>query len=78
MPAKSEFIERKEAAGLVSRRIWNKLHEACPDCNNTQLMVTMVGVLEDENRDFEDNFNTAECKCGWRGPVRDLLPAIKN
>ena len=65
-----EFIEKKEAKGLISSRIWRKQHQACPDCDNIKLMVTLVGIIEYDNTDYIDDRNTATCKCGWRGPVR--------
>lgn len=61
----------------VTRKEWYSEHQACPDCDNTKLMITLAGVIEDPLRDFEDNINTAECKCGWYGPVKELLPPLK-
>lgn len=62
----------------ITKREFYANHCACPDCDNTVLNYTMISVLQYEGVDFEDKFNTASCKCGWRGPVRDLLPPLEK
>ena len=78
MPSKSEFTQAKKAAGLVTREEFHSKHQACPDCNNTKLQHTLVGVIEYDNIDYYDNWNTAQCKCGWRGKVNELLEPINK
>lgn len=54
---------------------WDKMHEACPKCNNTSLMTTMAGAVWHVGEPYEDNINTAHCaKCNWTGKVNQLKP----
>jgi hypothetical protein len=62
----------------ITKKEFYANHCACPDCDNIVLMYTMINVLQYEGVDFDDRFNRAECKCGWRGPVRDLLPPLEK
>ena len=62
----------------MNREQWEKLHEACPECGNTSLIHTLIGVPE-INGHYEDNINSASCPvCGWNGPVKDLVQAKKS
>lgn len=76
--SRSELYELKKEKGLVTRKEFYEKHKACPDCNNTKLQQTLVGVIEYENIDFIDNFNSARCKCGWRGKVNELIESEEN
>ena len=58
----------------ITREKFYNEHVACPDCDNTRISVTLVGVIDWGDEDFFDGTNTAKCKCGWAGPIGDLLP----
>ena len=67
-------MEKSISKERITRKIFNEKHVACPDCDNTIIQVSLLGIVDYDDRDYEDNFNTAKCKCGWKGMVRDLLP----
>ena len=54
---------------------WEKEHEACPKCNNPQIMQSLAGVIWKVGTPYEDNINKAFCgKCEWNGKVNELKP----
>lgn len=58
----------------MTKQEWEFNHAACPNCGETKLKQTLVGVPEIDGQ-YEDNINTATCGCGWAGKVADLKPA---
>ena len=60
----------------ITKKEYYESHKACPDCDNTILQVSLVGTVDDGEHDFMDRFNTAKCKCGWRGKVDDLIESL--
>lgn len=58
----------------MNRQEWDFQHAACPKCGSTETKQTLIGVPEIEGQ-YQDDINTAECKCGWSGPVRELVQA---
>ena len=59
----------------MNKQEWEFAHVACPNCGNTNLRQTLIGIAEvDDN--YEDCVNSADCsECGWSGMVKDLVPA---
>jgi hypothetical protein len=62
---------------------YEELHQACPVCGNRMLIMTMLGIPEYDDRDYEDKQNKVYCEkdleleidgCGWQGLVHDLVP----
>ena len=62
----------------ITKEEFYATHVACPDCDNTELQVTLVSVIDWGEEDFVDNFNRVKCKCGWEGLYGDLLPPIEG
>lgn len=58
----------------MNKTEWEFNHAACPKCGSTDYKQSLVGVPEIDGQ-FEDLINTAECGCGWKGQVSELVPA---
>src|SRR5690348_13231267 len=52
-------------------------HQVCPTCGGEPSFVTYVGWVFRPGKPYQDR-NNCECKCGWKGTVRDLVPARKG
>lgn len=51
---------------------WHQVHKCCPECNSKSVSQTLVGCVTVDGV-YDDNINTASCKCGWQGMVKDLV-----
>ena len=47
---------------------YTKEHVCCPECGSSQLIETLIDCVGDKD------LNKAECSCGWKGIVDDLIP----
>jgi hypothetical protein len=56
------------------REQYDKLHAVCPVCKSASIEVSCVGCLMD-NLETARDANRAQCECGWRGIVHDMVPA---
>ena len=57
---------------IMTHTQYNILHQACPDCGNTELIQTCKGAMI-SNHQSEDT-NQAQCGCGWSGITHELVP----
>lgn len=54
---------------------YNKSHKCCPKCGSSKVLVTFIGFIVNmaKMNDYKDR-NSAECACGWKGIVDELVP----
>ena len=56
----------------ITRKIFEESHKYCPNCGNDKFKSTLIGYIENSNKDFEDH-NNIWCKCGFTGTSMDLI-----
>lgn len=71
---------------FITRKEFSELHKCCPVCGNENLLQTLAGYPQSDDKDYEDH-NSAECMknpmieemkngCGWSGSVMKLVPKM--
>lgn len=56
---------------------WAKAHKCCPQCGSSAIVQTLLGVMFRPGLPYEDNENEGRCgPCGWKGPVKELVPKL--
>jgi hypothetical protein len=70
---RNKQYDEYEARGVITQRLYNKLHKLCPLCSNHSVGRTFAGPIAILGENYEDKINDAWCRCGWKGKVNDLI-----
>jgi len=67
-------MTRLEATGVITPRVYKKLHEVCPQCFKAEYTTTLLATAYILGEDYKDTLNEVRCNCGWIGTPHDLIP----
>lgn len=51
---------------------WYRMHSRCPECGEVPESTT-IGVIHVAGKEFFDDVNTSQCRCGWEGMIYQLV-----
>ena len=79
------FFDAWSSAGVIDadairrevRKKYYEKHACCPVCGSGSIETTCIGYVSHDLFHHEDS-NDANCRCGWRGVVNDLVESGKS
>ena len=57
---------------MATKEEWINSHKCCPQCGSSDIEVSNMAVTASDD-EYRDDINTAKCKCGWKGMVKNLV-----